>query len=390
MKIGLVLSGNLRSYRHTLFSFNKLKEILQQSGQVDVFCHTWNIEESVTPSWWKENKPGNPPPATVSNNQIEESFNPVEFIIESSRQFDDNGYNIPSSVPFTGVLSMLHSQYEAYRLLKEYEQGKGFQYDVVLKTRYDLLYEIASEFSDLVNDSASNEALYIPSSNPYELIGSGSDIFAMGSRNSIEKYFSFCSNFKEAVSNYANKGYSQFLPELCMSDYLEKTGVKKRELASLRLHILRMNGDKFQINSDKNFPGNVPLCFYRGTIELCSKILPQHSITIKKNSERLVKKYMSWIDPAAEDKLLKLYADFYNGTWIGMSEIKRLAASGKNTPVFSNNVMMNFFEEAMRNAHYGVIKKSFLAIILTLKTGFGFFFIRLFISLLNKKVSLKK
>jgi hypothetical protein len=99
---------------------------------------------------------------------------------------------------------------------------------------------------------------------------------------------------------------------------------------------------------------------------------------------------MSWIDPAAEDKLLKLYADFYNGTWIGMSEIKRLAASGKDTPVFSNNVMMNFFEEAMRNARYGIIKKSFLAIILTLKTGFGFFFIRLFISLLNKKVSLKK
>ncbi len=385
MKIGLVLSGNLRSYRNTLSSFNKLKETLQQSGQVDVFCHTWNIEESVTPSWWKENKPGNPPPATVSKKQIEESFSPAGFIIEPSRQFDDSGYNFPSSVPFAGVLSMLHSQYEAYRLLEEYEQSQRFQYDVVLKSRYDLLYEVAADFNNLVNDSATNDVLYIPSSNPYELIGSGSDIFAIGSRHSIEKYFSFCNNFKEAVSNYASKGYRQFLPELCMSDYLETTGVKKRELAGLRLHILRMNGDKFQINSDKNFSDNGPLCFFRGTIELSSKILPPHSVIIKEHAEFLVKKYMSWIDPAAEDKLLQRYADFYNGKWIGMSTIKRLASLGRNNSVFSKNVMKNFFEETMRNARYGVVKKSFLAIILSLRAGYGFFFSRVFISHLKMK-----
>ena len=386
MKIGLVLSGNLRSYRHTLSSFNKLKETLQQSGQVDVFCHTWNIEESVTPSWWKENKPGNTPPATVSNKQIEESFSPVEFIIESSRQFDDSGYNFPSSVPFAGVLSMLHSQYEAYRLLKAYEQHQGFQYDVVLKSRYDLLYEIAAGFNNIVTDSATNEILYIPSSNPYELIGSGSDIFAIGSRNSIEKYFSFCSNFKEAVSHYASKGYRQFLPELCMTDYLRKIGIKKKELTGLRLHILRMNGDKFQINSDRNFPGNGPLCFYAGTIELCSKILPGNAITIKENSEPLVKKYMSWIDPAADDKMLQRYADFYNGTWIGKSKITKLAAFGKNNSVYTKNVMKNFFEEAMRNANYGSVRCFYLASILYVYSGYGIFFFKVWKSVtFNKK-----
>jgi len=94
MKIGLVLFGHLRSYRQTLPSFNKLKETLQQSGQVDVFCHTWNIEESVTASWWKEHKPDNPPPATVSDKQIEESFSPLKCIIEPSRQFDDSDYDM--------------------------------------------------------------------------------------------------------------------------------------------------------------------------------------------------------------------------------------------------------------------------------------------------------
>ena len=77
MKIGLILFGHLRSYRQTLTSFNKLKEALQQSGQVDIFCHTWNIEESVTASWWKEHNPDDPPPATVYKSQIEDSSKPV-------------------------------------------------------------------------------------------------------------------------------------------------------------------------------------------------------------------------------------------------------------------------------------------------------------------------
>ena len=376
MKIALVLFGHLRSYRQTLSSFNKLKETLQHSGEVDVFCHTWNIEESVTASWWKEHKPDNPPPATVSNEQIEESFNPVKYVIEPSRQFDGSGYDFPSSIPFAGILSMLHSQHGVYSLLKEHELSQGIKYDVILKSRYDLLYEIAPGFGNVVRDCLTNETLYIPSSNPYELIGSGSDIFTIGSRNSIEKYFNFCNNFKEAVSYYAGKGYRQFLPELCMTDFLEKIGIKKKELKGLRLHILRMNGDKFQINSDKNFPDNGPLCFYRGTIELCSEILPNNSITIKENSESLVKKYMSWIDPVADDKMLQHYADFYNGTWIGMSKVKRLAASGKNNPVFSNNVMKNFFEEAMRNANYGRVRNFFLAFVLYMDSSYGIFFFK--------------
>ena len=376
MKIGLVLFGHLRSYRQTLPSFNKLKETLQQSGQVDVFCHTWNIEESVTASWWKEHKPTNPPPATVSPKHIEQSFTPVRYSIEPSRQFDDSGYDIQSSIPIAGILSMLHSQYEAYYLLKEYELSRGFQYDVIIKSRYDLLYEMTPDFNKVVRESATDQTLYVPSSNPYELIGSGSDIFAIGSRHSIEKYFSFCSNFKDAISYYATKGYRQFLPELCMTDYLGKTGVKKKELNDLRLHILRMNGDKFQINSDRNFTDNGPLCFYRGTIELCSKILPLDSTTIKDYSEPLVKKYMSWIDNDADDKMLKSYADFYNGTWIGTSKIKRLASLGRNNPVFSKNVMKNFFEEAMRNANYGSMRNFFLASVLYRYSSYGIFFFR--------------
>ena len=72
MRIGLVLFGHLRSYRQTLSSFETFLKTLQQAGDVDVFCHTWDIEESVTASWWKEHKPGDIPPATVNEIEIKE------------------------------------------------------------------------------------------------------------------------------------------------------------------------------------------------------------------------------------------------------------------------------------------------------------------------------
>ena len=105
MRIGLVLFGHLRSFRSTHDSYKQFLKILQRSGDVDVFCHTWDIEESVTASWWKEHKPGDTPSATVNANEIIEKYRPVKYTIEPSRQFDDAGYDIKSAIPIAGILS---------------------------------------------------------------------------------------------------------------------------------------------------------------------------------------------------------------------------------------------------------------------------------------------
>ena len=376
MRIGLVLFGHLRSYRETLSSFDSLREALKRSGDVDVFCHTWDIEESVTASWWKEHNPADPPPATVNADEIEKKYNPVRYIISPSRQFDDSGYNFNFSSPVAGVLSMLYTQEQAFQLLKQYEAENGFHYDVVLKARYDLLYEVAPGFNETIGKCATNSIVYLPSSNPYELLGSCSDIFAIGSRLEMEKYFGFCSNFKQAVDLYRNEGFDQFIPEFCMTVYLAKVGVKRDELTNLRLHILRMSGEKFQINSVKYFPANEPLCFYKGTIEIGKLFFSKTPEVISNNSYQLVKKYMSWIDnPASEDLYLQ-YADLYLGKWIKISLINRLAAKGKNNSAFTAGVIKNFFEEAMHNANYGTFKKFILALILMLRGGHGLFFFK--------------
>ncbi len=376
MRIGLVLFGNLRSYRKTIDSFLEFRNLLMQIGKVDVFCHTWDIEESVTASWWKEHKPGDTSSATVNAKEIEEKYKPVKYIIESSRQFDDSEYDIKSAIPIAGILSMLHSQQQAFRLLEQYSSENNITYDVVIKCRYDLLYETVPAFSNAINDCITNNCLYLPTSNPYELGGSFSDVFALGPVKLVKEYFSFAENFKTAAGHYQQKGYKEFLPELCLTLYLIEKRIAIRELTGLHLHILRMNGDTFQINTDMNFTGNHPLCFFRDTIQLNKRILPSHNLIIKTNSEKLVRKYMSWVNKEADTETLNQYAELYNGNWIGVSRVRELAAKGKDNPMFKSNVMKNFFEEAMRNAKYGQFKKILLASVLAASSGYGFFFLR--------------
>jgi hypothetical protein len=378
MRIGLVLFGHLRSYRQTHSSFKTFVKTLQQAGDVDVFCHTWDIEESVTASWWKEHRPGDIPPATVNESEIKEKYQPARYIIEPSRQFDDSGYTIRSTIPVAGILSMLHSQQQAFHLLEKYSTENNIEFDVVIKSRYDLLYEIAPGFSQLLNKSIESNCLYLPTSNPYELGGSFSDVFVVGPVKLVKKYFSFIPDFKNAIEIYQQKGYKEFLPELCLTEYLKWKNINIRELDGLRIHILRLNGDKFQINTDKNFSENEPLCFFRDTIETNKKLLLVQKGLDADNTPRLVKKYMSWVHPDADEATLQQYADLYNGEWIGVSKIKKLAAKGKNNPVFRLNVMKNFFEEVMNNAKYDKAKKFFLASALTAYAGYGFFFFRVF------------
>ena len=385
MRIGLVLFGHLRSFRSTYDSYKQFLKTLQHIGDVDVFCHTWDIEESVTASWWKEHRTDDPPPPTVDSGEIVSKYDPVQYSIESSRQFDSSGYDINSSIPIAGILSMLHSQRRAFDLLSAHEKQNGFKYDIVIKTRYDLVYEIASSFTELAAVSISQNCLFLPSSNPYELIGSRSDVFALGPRLLMEQYFNFCDRFRDATLLYKNKGYRHFVPELCMTVFLDDRSVDHKELEGLRIHILRSSGEKVQINTEKNFPDNNPHCFHLKIIERNTEILPEGSDIATVNGRRLAKKYTYWIDAEADETVLNKYADLYFGKWPGTGYIKRLAKRSKENKVFSVVVMKDFFERAIRLANYGKLDTLRLLTILSVAGGAGLYYLKVWKSHLAGK-----
>ncbi|HEX6169650.1 MAG TPA: hypothetical protein VFZ33_08155, partial [Chitinophagaceae bacterium] len=156
MRIGVVLFGHLRSYKDTHASFEKLKRELLQTGDVDFFCHTWDVKESLSPAWWKTNEKNNVLPPLVDEAELISMYAPAGYQIEASRQFEEPELGIRSLTPLAGMCSMLYSQLGAFKLLKIREEETGQQYDVVIKTRYDLLYDLAPDFAALPGLSVEN------------------------------------------------------------------------------------------------------------------------------------------------------------------------------------------------------------------------------------------
>lgn len=381
MRIGVVLFGHLRSYKDTHASFEKLKRELLQTGDVDFFCHTWDVKESLSPAWWKTNEKNNALPPLVDEAELISMYAPAGYQIEASRQFEEPELGIRSLTPLAGMCSMLYSQLGAFKLLKIREEETGQQYDVVIKTRYDLLYDLAPDFAALPGLSVENDCIYLPSSNPYELAGAFSDVFAIGSRRQMQSYFSFNDNLNEAAQIYKEKGYREMIPELFMSVYLKNKGVPVYEASGIRIQILRANGEKFSINSDKHFEANAPLCFYKPSIEKCISFLPAESSEVAKNSNRLVKKYLSWILQNGDGEIIEDYASFNKGHWISLNKIVHLINVSKCKKTFADHVLRDFFEISFWNAKYNFFKKALLATLLAVKGGYGL----LYFNIIKKK-----
>jgi len=381
MRIGVVLFGHLRSYKDTHSSFEKLKRELSQKGDVDFFCHTWDVKESLSPAWWKTNEKNNELPPFVDEAELVSMYAPAGYQVEASRQFEEPELGIRSLIPLAGMCSMLYSQLQAFKLLKKHEEKIGQQYDVVIKTRYDLLYDLAPDFAALPGLSIQYDCIYLPSSNPYELAGAFSDVFAIGSRQQMQTYFSFNDNLKEAAQIYKEKRYREMVPELLMSVYLKYRNVSVREASGIRIQIVRANGDKFSINSDKHFEGNSPLCFYKPSIEKCISFLPSGSSEVANNNKRLVKKYLSWILTNENETKLEQYASFNTGNWISLNSIMQLINLSKHQKVFADHVLRDFFEMSFWNARYSVFKSTLLATLLAVKGGYGL----LYFSIIKKK-----
>lgn len=384
MKIAILLCGHLRSFRQTHASFEQLRSVLAEQGQVDVFCHTWDIEESVTASWWKENE-NTIPPANVKEEDIRRLYSPVKMLVEPSKQFDEIPLSILSIIPVSGILSMLYSQYRVFQLMEAWGKENNTRYDIIIKARYDLGYEMADHFAGLTEKALEEKCIYLPNTNPYELTGAFADVFALGEGEQMNAYCRFYEKFPAILKIYETAGYRELVPELCLRTYLDAFGVRYAPLDGIRVHILRSNGNKFRICSDRHFENNEPLCFFTDAIQKNKDVLPDGNTLMAANTRVLVFKYLGWIDDKLTTGDLEEYYNFYSGQWIPGRKIQRLALLARKDKKLSPAVMKNFFEEAIRKARYAVGKKLLLAFVLYRYGGYGTFYFRVIKKMITKK-----
>lgn len=368
-----MMFGHLRSFRKTAESFQQVISLLRTVGEVDVYAHTWDIEDSVTASWWKSE--GGPPPGNVNEDEVRKIIQPVSLIIEPSRQFDDSNYQLESSIPIAGLMSMLHSQTRSFELMKKEEQAKGFSYDVVIKSRYDILYELHPDFLNQVKLAAAGDECFIPNSNPYEILGACCDVLAVCGRKISEAYFTFYVKLGPTINNYIRTGFRKVVPEVLLGYYLSSNEIGWKETEGIRLQILRLNESRVQLNSDRHFNGNLPLCFHKQTIE-SSKAMTSDPDIIKENLRRLIIKYAGWVLPKASPSEMQILINYFNGQKVSnLAPLRKLAAKS-NHKIFVHSVIRDFLEMGIWNAQYDFLTRLRLAATLMFTTGHGSFYFR--------------
>ena len=113
-KIAVCLSGMLRTGIQAHPVFLKFFDVL---GDYDVFYHTWDLEPSVS-------------------SLLEKTYKPKKFLEEQPLD----------KTKESSFGSMLYGIMMANELKKQYEIENNFRYDLVIKTRFDLVFPIEQGF----------------------------------------------------------------------------------------------------------------------------------------------------------------------------------------------------------------------------------------------------
>lgn len=116
------------------------------------------------------------------------------------------------------------------------ENRRGQRYDWVIRTRPDLLWDIAGEFSATLRDGINRiPRIYCASPAP-------ADVAAVLSRDDAERYFALYPHMHDLDIRVKAKGLGAFVAEYALEVYLDWQGVRWSEFPS-PLVIVRTNGD---------------------------------------------------------------------------------------------------------------------------------------------------
>lgn len=206
MKIALCISGHMRSYKELIHNFYEFVNYLKTVGNVDVFISTWNQKNTVS-SWSAAH--GDVENSTITDaidkRTIASEFNITESNIDiNDYQFFDSAYsplryNLFSNNEYDwderGIHnSIVHSTKMLYliykcNILKCYQEFVDHQrYDIVIRTRPDMIYDIKVCRENIPFNSVENNHIYLV--HKPQCLGPYDDRFAFGTSEVMNLYSS--------------------------------------------------------------------------------------------------------------------------------------------------------------------------------------------------------
>lgn len=145
MKIAVCFSGQMRT---ALESHKSIINFLgNQLSNVDFFFHTWDINTEKTLFGDLRDEPDYTFEDHVYISEllkIVKIYGPQKYIVENHKEYI-NSVRCKENNP-----SLWYSWYKSLMLVKDFEKENNFEYDVVLKMRFDIIYEPSLVLDDLL------------------------------------------------------------------------------------------------------------------------------------------------------------------------------------------------------------------------------------------------
>ena len=214
MKVCLLLSGQMRNADEV---FPKFKSNLLDRYDTDVYISTWdspNIYDSI------------------------KLFNPIAFEIENyESEFQtifkdivkDDEWKLETNANLVSACAMWYKTMRVHQLKQNRDRWFGYQYDVIIKTRPDILIEQPIELIE-----PSQNTIYIPKGWDWsEGIG---DLMAYGDNKVMNEYCTLFYDFKSTI-----KSMDKINPERILKTYLNDFEEIKIERPEVDLTLRDMN-----------------------------------------------------------------------------------------------------------------------------------------------------
>jgi len=155
MKIAICLSGQPR---YLNLGYQSLNECIIKSNlehDIDFFIHTWYDKDDVNKFFSSAQDSQLNNVGTLlkdSDTIIKNLYKPKKYIIEPQKNFDKYVELTESSknAKQNNLCSLFYSMYMANNLKRDYETQFNFKYDLVLRTRTDLIYYNLINFNDYI------------------------------------------------------------------------------------------------------------------------------------------------------------------------------------------------------------------------------------------------
>jgi hypothetical protein len=220
MKIALCLSGQPRGLPD---AFNFLKEnLIEPNNITDIFVHNW-FDPSLIGKPFDSAQPCQSDKVGVWSENTEQhlkSLFPKKIILEQPKNFNEfcDLQNLPHAIQ-TRLASAFYSSFTCNELKKEYENLNNFTYDLVVKTRLDILYHKKIIIQNFINDLDSiyvadmHHSMRANDSYPTQKSGwtysSLGDTFAIGSSKNIDIFTSVFTKFKDIYNDIWPYAYGE-------------------------------------------------------------------------------------------------------------------------------------------------------------------------------------